>query len=223
LKAPKSRATSVNSSLSKPSKGSSDSSGSGSKCKPSPAPTPKPIKKTPKSAKFSDGIPDNEGKTASTQKQAKENKRESYAEKATKGKKKSWIYTMVMEYKTRVGKRSNVTSEMYSCQAAVLRVFQEHDSECAIGDHINAKAEPLLSPGEFKFKSHAPYMHHYKLDYEPDWQWDAIKGDKPHNFNGSFILLSDKPPQEILSFTRVDLRNNFQGSINIKESKNLTP
>jgi hypothetical protein len=174
----------VNSSLSKPSKGSSDSSGSGSKCKPSPAPTPKPIKKTPKSAKFSDGIPDNEGKTASTQKQAKENKRESYAEKATKGKKKSWIYTMVMEYKTRVGKRSNVTSEMYSCQAAVLRVFQEHDSECAIGDHINAKAEPLLSPGEFKFKSHAPYMHHYN-----SWIMNRIGNGTPSKATSHTILM----------------------------------
>jgi hypothetical protein len=105
-----------------------------------------------------------------------------------------------MEYKTRVVKCSNMTSEMYSRQAAVLRVFQEHDPECAIGDHINAKADPLRLPGEFKFKSHAPYMRQYKLDYEPNWQWDAIKGNKPRKFNGSFILLSDKPPREILSF-----------------------
>lgn len=168
LKALKSRATSVDSSISKHSIGSSDSSGSSSKCKPSPTPTPKATKKTSKSAKFSDGIPDNEGKTASTKKQAKEKKRETYANKATKGKKKQWIYTTVMEYRTHVGKCSNVTSEMYSCQASVLCIFQDDDPECAIGNHINAKAEPLRSPGEFKFKSHGHYIRHYKLDYKPD-------------------------------------------------------
>jgi hypothetical protein len=59
------------------------------------------------------------------------------------------------------------------------------------------------------------------LDYEPEWQWDAIKGNKPHNFNGSFTLLFDKPPQEILKYTRVDLQNNFQGMITIKEMQEL--
>jgi hypothetical protein len=107
-KVSKSCATSVDSFVSKPSKAGSDSSSSSSKCKPSPAPTPKASKKTTKSAKFSDGIPDNEGKTASTKKSAKEKKRETYAEKATKGKKKSWIYSTVMENRTHVGKCSNV-------------------------------------------------------------------------------------------------------------------
>jgi hypothetical protein len=119
-KVSKSRATSVDSSVSKPSKAGSDSSGSSSKCKPSPAPILKASKKTTKSAKFSDGIPDNEGKAASTKKSAKEKKRETYAKKATKGKKKSWIYSTVMEYRTRVGKCSNVTSEMYSCQSSAF-------------------------------------------------------------------------------------------------------
>jgi hypothetical protein len=119
-KVPKSRATSVDSSISKPIKASSDSSGSSAKRKPSYTPTPKATKKSTKSAKFSDEILDNEGKTASTKKQAKVKKREIYAKKATKGKKKSWIYSTVMEYRTRVSKCSNVTSEMYSRQAAAF-------------------------------------------------------------------------------------------------------
>lgn len=148
-----SRAASVDSFATNPSKASSDSLGSGSKRKPSPNAriTPKGAKKTSKSTKFSDGIPDNEGKTASTKKQAKEKKRETYAEKATKSKKKTWGYSTVMEYKTRVGKCNDVQSEMYSRHATAFRIFQDYDSECAIGDHVNAKAEPLRSPAEFKF------------------------------------------------------------------------
>jgi hypothetical protein len=110
---------------------------------------------------------------------------------------------------------------MYSGQSTALCIFQDYDPECAIGDHVNAKAEPLRSLAEFKFKTHGPYMRHYKLDWEQDWQWDSIKGDKPRSFNGSFILLLDKPPQDILKYTRVDLRNSFKGTITIKEMQEL--
>eukprot|EP00956_Cyclotella_meneghiniana_P038681 scaffold157988_cov45-Cyclotella_meneghiniana.AAC.4 len=38
--------------------------------------------------------------------------------------------------------------------ADVLRVFQEYDPECAIGDHLNSKAEPIRSLAEYNWKSH---------------------------------------------------------------------
>lgn len=61
---------------------------------------------------------------------------------------------------------------MYTRKALVLRVIQEYDVECAVGDHMNAKAQPLQSGGEFNWKSHMAFQCHYHLDYDPDWQWD---------------------------------------------------
>lgn len=43
---------------------------------------------------------------------------------------------------------------------------------------MNAKAEPLQSRGEFNWKSHMAFQCHYHLDYDPDWQWDKITGNK---------------------------------------------
>lgn len=56
-----------------------------------------------------------------------------------------------------------------------------------------------------------------QIGSETDWQWEAVKGDKPRNFCGAFILLSDKPPKEILHYVRVDLGRSFKGSVRIKE------
>lgn len=46
-------------------------------------------------------------------------------------------------------------------------------------------------------------------------------GDRPRSFKGSFILLSDMPPEEILKYTRVDLRLVFKGGIEIKALQEL--
>jgi hypothetical protein len=85
----------------------------------------------------------------------------------------------------------------------VHRVLQTYDGECAIGDHMNAKAEPIRSPGEYMWTTHLAWKRHFVMDHEPVWQWDRITGDKPRNFSGAFILLSDKPAHEILDFVRV--------------------
>ena len=86
---------------------------------------------------------------------------------------------------------------------------------------MNAKAEPIRSPGEYIWTTHAPWMRHFVMDSDPEWQWDKVTGDKPRNFAGSFILLSDKPAQEIMDFVRVDMRNAFQGIIRIKQMQEL--
>jgi hypothetical protein len=110
---------------------------------------------------------------------------------------------------------------MYQRMAGVLGTAQTFDSECAIGDHVNAKAEPIRSPGEFNWKTHVPWQRHFVLDWEPDWQWDKVSGDRPRGFKGVFILLSDKPPEEILKYTRVDLRSVFKGTVEIKALQEL--
>ena len=82
--------------------------------------------------------------------------------------------------------------------------------------------EPIRSPAEFAtWKTHINWIRHFTLDYETEWQWQAVKGDKPRNFNGAFILLSDKNPEEILQYTRVDLSRAFKGSVEIKKMQEL--
>lgn len=221
-----SRATSVDSAVSRASRkndssSSSDSSASTPKRKKNTEQTDSGKKKTTKTAKFDESILDNTGKTASTKKSVRAKKKETYAEKTNKDKKKEWIYQTVIEFKTRVFKCNKPTTEMYSRMGNVHRIFQTIDPECAIGDHMNAKAEPIRSPGEYTWSSHATWMRHFVLDEEKEWQWDKVSGDKPRNFAGSFILLSDKPAQEIMNFVRVDMRNAFQGIIRIKQMQEL--
>jgi hypothetical protein len=105
--------------------------------------------------------------------------------------------------------------------ASVLKTLQTFDPECAIGDHVNAKAEPIRSPGEFNWTSHVPWQRHFVLDWEPDWQWDRVSGKNPRSFNGAFLLLSDKDPEEILKCTHVDLQNAFKGYVDIKQMQEL--
>jgi hypothetical protein len=200
---------------------SSDSSASTPKRKKNTEQTDSGKKKTTKTAKFDESILDNTGKTASTKKSVRAKKKETYAEKTNKDKKKEWIYQTVIEFKARVFKCNKPTTEMYSRMGNVHRIFQTIDPECAIGDHMNAKAEPIRSPGEYTWSSHATWMRHFVLDEEKEWQWDKVSGDKPRNFAGSFILLSDKPAQEIMNFVRVDMRNAFQGIIRIKQMQEL--
>lgn len=221
-----SRASSVDSAVSNAprkneSSSSSDSSASTPKRKKNAEQSDSGNKKTTKTAKFDDSIPDNTGKTASTKKSARAKRKETYAEKTNKDKKKEWIYQTVIEYKTRVFKCNKPTTEMYSRMANVHRIFQTIDPECAIGDHMNAKAEPIRSPGEYTWSSHATWMRHFVVDDEKEWHWDKVSGDKPRNFAGSFILLSDKPAQEIMNFVRVDMRNAFQGIIRIKQMQEM--
>jgi lipopolysaccharide export LptBFGC system permease protein LptF len=59
------------------------------------------------------------------------------------------------------------------------------------------------------------------MDEDPGWQWDKVSGDKPRNFAGSFILLSDKPAQKIMEFVQVDMRTALQGIIWIKQMQEL--
>eukprot|EP00956_Cyclotella_meneghiniana_P022760 scaffold43409_cov41-Cyclotella_meneghiniana.AAC.9 len=219
-KSKKSRGLSVDSAVSEQSQQAGESSSSSSTPPANKRRQSKDPPKSSKSAKFKDDIPNNEGKTASTKKHAKAKKKESYAKKASTEIKKSWIYDTIIHFDTKLGKCNKPCDVMYGRMADVLRVFQEYDPECAIGDHLNSKAEPIRSPAEYNWKSHTTFQRHYTLDWEPDWQWDKI-GDKGRAFKGAFILLSDKPAEEILRFCRVDLRAAFKGSIIIKEMQVL--
>ena len=219
-KSKKSRGLSVDSAVSEQSQQAGESSSSSSTPPANKRRQSKDPPKSSKSAKFKDDIPNNEGKTASTKKHAKAKKKESYAKKASTEIKKSWIYDTIIYFDTKLGKCNKPCDVMYGRMAEVLRVFQEYDPECAIGDHMNSKAEPIRSPAEYNWKSHTTYQRHYTLDWEPDWQWDKI-GDKGRAFKGAFILLSDKPAEEILRFCRVDLRAAFKGTITIKEMQVL--
>ena len=167
---------------------SSDSSASTPKCKQSEAQAKSSKKKSAKTAKFHDTIPDNTGKTASTKKAARAKKKDSYADKASKDKKEDWIYQTVIEWKTRVYKCNKPTTEMCSRMGNMHRILAAYDPECAIGDHMNAKAEWIRSAGEYTWTTHVSFKRHFVLEHEPEWQWDKVKGDKPRNFAGSFIL-----------------------------------
>lgn len=111
--------------------GGSDSSGSNStsKRKPSPSLPGHNDSAKKKSAKFQDDIPNNEGKTASTKKQAKikrNERRESYASKASVEPKKEWIYSTIMSFNTRVGKYEDVPKDIYGRVAHIMTAFQYH-------------------------------------------------------------------------------------------------
>ena len=181
-----------------------------------------------KSAKFQDGIPNNEGKTASTRKSAKVKKAatagKTYADKAKMPEKTDWIYDVIMYYSMKVGKCSSTTGEVYSRLANAFAILHKEDPTCAIGNIFNAKKTPLRSPAEFNFDSHGKFQQHFTVDEETDWQFDdGIKQDKPRTFQGSFILMSDRNPRELLSYCRVDLRKQLKGngSIGIKEIQEL--
>jgi hypothetical protein len=203
--------------------GSSGSSSAG-KRKPSPSP-PADSSAKKKTAKFPDDIPNNEGKTASTKKQAKIKRKErpeSYASKASAEPKKEWIYSTIMTFDTRVGQCTDPAKEMYSRVSHIMTAFQFHDKECAFGDISNAKSDPIRSPAEFAtWKNHVPFLRHFALDYETDWQWQPVKGDKPRNFKGAFVLLSDKNPEEILKYTHVDLQRMFKGNVAVKQMQEI--
>jgi hypothetical protein len=206
--------------------GGSDSSGDGSGSKRKSSTTlPEQDSAKKKTAKFQDDIPDNEGKTASTKKQVKikrKEKHESYASKASTQPKKQWIYSTIMTFSTRVGQCNDVPKEMYGRVSQILTAFQFHDKECAFGDISKAKSAPIRSPAEFAtWKTHVNFIRHFTLDYETDWQWQPVKGDKPRNFNSAFILLSDKTAEEILQYVRVDLQRTFKGMVQIKQMQEL--
>lgn len=177
--------------------------------------------KTPKSAKFKDDVPNNEGKTASTKKHAREKAKDSYADKASKDIKKNWMYSTIISYDTRVGKCNDVPKEMYKRMATVLTTCQSFDHECAFGDVLNAKAEPIRSAGDLNWKSHVKWPRYFVLDFEPEWQWDNITGKNPRVFRGAFLLLSDKPASDILRACRVDLRNLSKVTIEVKQMQEL--
>lgn len=224
------RSSSVDSSFTTVSgkKQQSDSSSSGSSDKRKRSSTTSAAKtgtKTPKSAKFSDGIPNNEGKTASTKKAVRAKKAgssSSYAEKAKSPKKSNWAHSTVLEYKIKVGACKSTCTEVYSRLSEILRVIQLFEPDCAIGDLRNAKAASLRSPAEFKFSMHGAFQRHFSVDNETDWQWDDnITEKNPRNFAGSFILLSDKTAKEILEYCRVDLRRHVGGHVGIKSIQEL--
>ena len=206
----KSRGESVDSGLSKISKDSSAAS---------EATSPK----RKKSAAFAEGIPNNEGKTASTRKQQKAKDKESYARKAAKEKKTGWAYTTIIKWTMRLGQCRSTCAEVYSRHKKAFTIMQTYDATCSIADHMNPKSSPLRSPGDFPSENeHGRYQRFFTLDNEQDWSWDNnITNSNPRNFAGSFILLSDKEPVELFRFIRVDLRNQVQGVYEIKAIQEL--
>jgi hypothetical protein len=181
-----------------------------------------------KSAKFQAGIPNNEGKTASTRKSARAKKAvsagQSYADKAKVPEKTEWFYDRIMFYSMKVGKCPSTTGEVYSRLGNSFGEFLKQDPTCAIGNIFNAKKKPLRSPADFNFNSHGTFQQYFTVDEETDWQFnDGIKQDKPRTFQGSFILLSDQNSVDLLRFCRVDVRKQLKGngSIGIKEIQEL--
>lgn len=199
---------------------SSSDSQSGEKRKRTQNPT-----KTPQAgrAKFQDGIPNNEGKTASTKKHAKAKKAgTSYADKAKASAKKEWGYSTVVNWYTRLGPVSSTKQEVYSRLGKALAVLLNYDPECAFGCVVNAKAPPLRSAAELKFKFHGDFKRYFTVHDETIWQWDDnIQKDRPRSFAGSLILLSDKLPADIFEFCGVDLRCEMKGSMEPKKIQDV--
>lgn len=182
----------------------SDESKSGDKRK-----TPHPS--GDRAAKFREGIPENEGKTSSTKKRVKDQKKNSgtYTSKAAQPKKTTWGYCTAVRFTTSLGVCPSTTGGMYTRLAETLRILQRRDTECAIRDAYNGKAEPLRSPGEFPKQGddHGKFERHFSIDDEVPWTWDDnIKKDRPRRFVGTFWLLSDVPTYELLNYARVNLR-----------------
>jgi hypothetical protein len=139
-----------------------------------------------KSAKFQDGIPDNEGKTASSRKNARAKKAaeksgsgDSYADKAKAPKKTSWENEKILYYSFKVGKCSSTTGEVYSRLGNSFGVFHKEDSTCAVRNICDPNKEPpLRSPAEFNFSTHGTFQQYFTVDDEVDWQFDdGIKQD----------------------------------------------
>jgi hypothetical protein len=129
-----------------------------------------------------------------------------------------------MFYSMKVGKCPSTTGEVYSHLGNSFGEFLKQDPTCATGNIFNAKKKPLRSPAEFNFDSHGTFQQYFTVDEETDWQFDdGIKQDKPRTFQGSFILLSDQNPVDLLHFCRVDVRKQLKGngSISIKEIQEL--
>ena len=179
--------------------------------------------KRKKSAAFAAGIPENEGKTASTRKQQKAKDKESYAKKAAKEKKTVWGYSTIIKFQMRLGQCRSTCAEVYSRHKKMFTILQTYDASCTIQDHMNAKAPSLRSPGDFPSENeHGRYQRYFTLDGEQDWLWDNnITNSNPRNFIGSFILLSDKNPVEMFRYVRVDLRNQVQAVYEIKSIQEL--
>jgi hypothetical protein len=177
-----------------------------------------------KSASFAKDIQDNEGKTASTKKVAKEKKKEkeSYAAKAKLPPKTSWIYNTVIKYNMKIGPCKSTRGEVYGRLSKAFVILQKQDPTCAIGDIYNAKSTPLRTPGSFpQVGDHGKFCRHFTVDGEYEWQWDdGIKGNQMRTFVGSYILLSDKDPVDIFKWARVDLRGT-QGEYEIKPMQEL--
>lgn len=221
-----SRSKSIDSSTSRKSKKSdSDDSQSGDKRKRDSTGS------SAKSAKFQDGIPDNEGKTASSRKNARAKKAaeksgsgDSYADKAKAPKKSSWENEKILYYSFKVGKCNSTTGEVYSRLGNTFGVFHKEDPTCAVRNISDSSKEPLRSPAEFNFSTHGTFQQYFTVDDEVDWQFDdGIKQDKPRTFVGSFILMSDLDPEELVRRCRVDLRKACKGngSVGIKEIQEL--
>jgi hypothetical protein len=176
-----------------------------------------------KSTSFQEGTLNNEGKTASTKKVAREKKKESYANKASLPPKKTWVYQRVVNYVLRVGAVKSTCGEVYKRVADAFAVLQQYDPTVAIQDADNPKADPIRSLGEWpKVGQHGRWQRFFKTDGELKWTWDDnIKADKPRTFVGNFILLSDKDPEEIFNYCRVDLRTTVKGEFSIKEIQEL--
>jgi hypothetical protein len=103
-------------------------------------------------------------------------------------------------------------------------VFHKEDPTCAVRHISDPNKEPLRSPAEFNFSTHGTFQQYFTVDDEVDWQFDdGIKQDKPRTFVGSFILMTDLDPDELVRRCRVDLRKACKGngSVGIKEIQEL--
>jgi hypothetical protein len=108
---------------------------------------------------------------------------------------------------------------MYTRLAETLRILQRRDTECAIRDAYNGKAEPLRSPGEFPKQGddHGKFERHFSIDDEVPWTWDDnIKKDRPRRFVGTFWLLSDVLTYELLNYSRINLRIQNKIELEVK-------
>jgi hypothetical protein len=176
-----------------------------------------------KSASFKEGTLNNEGKTASTKKNAREKKKESYANKAKLPPKKEWAHSCIVTFNLRVGAVKSTCGEVYKRVGDAYAILQKYDPMLAIQDNENPKAEPIRSLGEWPVVGqHGRWQRFFTLDNELDWSWDNnIKADKPRTFVGSFTILSDNDPEEMFRYCRVDLRTTVNGVFEIKHLQEL--
>ena len=150
------------------SRGSDESNSSKRKAESAPMDTDQQEAPEPKSATFADGTLNNEGKTRTTKEKVKEvkaaKKGKTYASKVKAEEKKNWSYRTFIYYNMKISKCANTCAEIYKRQGEAFRILQFGDPVCAIADHINEKAAPLRSPGDFPkptVGSHARYQRYY--------------------------------------------------------------